>query len=123
MSNSSGQQSETTFEETYAAGADCCASEPTRRAIFHFTHIHTLIYEYLRREKKRRKKTIKENEVQSRPIGQLVRCEYSQTLNNMDSHRETFFFQEKSSMDRSSELEDLVKEQQFPIRISRTVWE
>ena len=40
MSNSSGQQSETTFEETYAAGADCCASEPTRRAIFHFTHAY-----------------------------------------------------------------------------------
>jgi hypothetical protein len=48
MSNSSGQQSETAFEETYAAGADCCASEPTRRAIFHFTHTYT----YKKREKK-----------------------------------------------------------------------
>ena len=73
MSNSSGQQSETTFEETYAAGADCCASEPTRRAIFHFTHAYLCRKENERERGAERKKTIKENEMQSRPIGQLVR--------------------------------------------------
>lgn len=71
MRNSGGQQSETAFEETYAAGADGCASEPTRRAIFHFTHL----YSPRRRETfiEEKEETIKENEPQSRPIGHLSR--------------------------------------------------
>ena len=53
MSNSSVQQSETAFEETYAAGADCCASEPTRRAIF---QLHTHLYVYRKKKNSTREK-------------------------------------------------------------------
>ena len=67
---SSGQPSETPFEETYAAG---CASEPIRRAIFHFTHTHP--YFDLHRAQEERK----EEELQSRPMDSW--CDRSERRN------------------------------------------